>query len=446
MSHPPIYQELIQLLNENIVTFNFEHKNILSVANQIGDARLVLMGEASHGTKEFYDTRIALTQYLIKEKGFHAIAIEGDWPSAHQVHRYIQGLNQNEENVLNGFQRFPNWMWRNKSIQAFIPWLRNHNNQSPENKVGFYGLDLYCLHDSMNAIISYLKKHQPDAVANATTRFSCFDHTTVDPQVYGYLVNQQIKHACIHEVTEQLLEMQHHTLSEMHKNKLPDHDADYYALQNARVVKNAEKYYRSLFEPRDVSWNIRDQHMAETLSNIISHIESNLKTPAKIIVWAHNSHVGDARATEMHDRNEINLGQIVREQYDTASYLLGFSTYDGTVRAASEWDGPSIIKKVSPSLPGSYEFLFHDANEKNFFLNLRAENHLTHLLKNPELQRAIGVIYLPQTERMSHYYFSRLPYQFDGIIHFDRTQAVVPLDREPFSEMDELPETYPTGI
>lgn len=440
-----IRQELIQLLNENIVPFHFDEKHILSVANQIGDARIVLMGEASHGTKEFYDARIALTQYLIKEKGFHAIAIEGDWPSAHQVHRYIQGTHQNVEEALNGFQRFPNWMWRNKSIENFIPWLRNHNNQFTENKVGFYGLDLYSLHDSINAIIAYLKKYQPNAVANAIKRYSCFDHTSIDPQMYGYLVNQQIKQTCVKEVSEQLLEMQHYALSQLYQNKVFDRDADYYALQNARLVKNAEKYYRSLFEPREVSWNIRDQHMAETLSNIISHIESNLKMPAKIIVWAHNSHVGDSRATEMHERGEINLGQIVREQYDTASYLLGFSTYDGTVRAASEWDGDSMIKKVNPSLPASYEFLFHDAHEKNFFLNLRSENHLIHLLKNPQLQRAIGVIYLPHSERMSHYYFSRLPYQFDGMIHFDRTEAVVMLDQE-MSSMDELPQTYPTGM
>lgn len=430
MSRFHIHEELVRLLNEDIIKFNLENKNILSIVNQIGDARLVLMGEASHGTKEFYDARIALSQYLIKEKGFHAIAIEGDWPSAFQIHRFLQGDIQKVEDALNAFQRFPNWMWRNKSIEAFLLWLRNHNDQHVENKVGFYGLDLYCLHDSIKDIIFYLKKHQPDAVQNAIMRYSCFDHTAVDPQTYGYLVNQGVKHACIKEVTEQLLEMQHHMFSKIDEHKLSDHEADYYALQNARLVKNAEKYYRSMFETRDISWNIRDQHMAETINNIISHIESTLKLPAKIIVWAHNSHVGDARATEMHERNEINLGQIIREEYNTASYLLGFSTYDGTVRAASAWNGCSTIKKINPSLAGSYEFLFHDANEKNFFLNLRLETHLTHLLKMPELQRAIGVIYLPQTERNSHYYFSRLSYQFDGIIHFDRTNAVSPLDDE----------------
>jgi erythromycin esterase-like protein len=429
-----IHEELVSLLNEERIPIDLANKDTLDIIlNQIGQARIVLMGEASHGTEEFYLTRMALSKLLIQTKGFHAIAIEGDWPSAFSVHRYIQDP-ENETtklDALNAFKRFPDWMWRNTAMANFIDWMKDHNNHTsdPLHKIGFYGLDLYSLHDSITSIICYLKKHQPTLVDQAIHRYGCFDHVAVDPQMYGYLVNQSIKKACIKEVTDAFLELQHEALYQMNQKNLSEQldESLYYATQNARLVKNAEEYYRAMFEPRAISWNIRDQHMAQTLSNLITHIETKLNVPAKIIVWAHNSHIGDARATEMNDRGETNLGQIVREQYDTASYSLGFSTYNGTVRAASKWDGKSEIKEVIPALRGSYESVFHDASCPNFFLNLRHESHLIHLLKQPMLQRAIGVIYLPKTERLSHYYFSRLPYQFDGIIHLDHTSALTSL-------------------
>lgn len=451
MHKQPIYKELVNLVDESAVSVDLAHnESLMPILDQIGDARLVLMGEASHGTEEFYQARIALSKLLVEQKGFHAIAIEGDWPSAYQINRYIQGRMEKDKarEALAAFKRFPAWMWCNKPVLHFIHWLRKHNDNLPKSavKVGFYGLDLYSLHDSMQDIINYLKEHQPDAAAKAIARYNCFDHVAIDPQMYGYLVNQLVKNACIKEVTEQFLEMQHQAFAQLNNKSKLNSESLYYATQNARLVKNAEEYYRAMFEPRAVSWNIRDQHMVQTLTNLMTHIETTLKSPAKIIVWAHNSHVGDARATEMSDRGEINVGQLVREQYDTVSYLLGFSTYSGTVRAASDWDCDSEIKKVNTALEGSYEALFHDAVKKKFFLDLRHESHLMRLLKEPELQRAIGVIYLPESERMSHYYFSRLPYQFDGIIHIDDTHAVVPLEKGDNGIAQELPETYPSGM
>lgn len=451
MNNKSILEELIHLLNNDITPLTLDcDEKFSSLLNQIGEARFVLIGEASHGTDEFYQTRMAISRLLIEKKGFHAIAIEGDWPSAYPVNRYVQGYEPKEavKESLMAFNRFPLWMWRNTTLPPFLSWLREYNDNLPQSshKVGFYGLDLYSLHESMQAIIEYLQKYDPSQAKKAISRFNCFDHAAIDPQLYGYLVNKQVKHNCIKEVTDQLLEMQHTAFSELNKEPSFNAESLYYATQNARLVKNAEEYYRSMFGPRAISWNIRDHHMAQTLSNLIAYIETNLKTPAKIIIWAHNSHVGDARATEMHDRGEINLGQIVREHYDTASYLLGFSTYEGTVRAASDWGATDEEKVVLPALNGSYEALFHGAATKNFFLNLRGESHLIHLLKQPELQRAIGVIYLPETERMSHYYFSQLPYQFDGIIHIDKTRAVMPIDKYTRKKINGLPETFPSGI
>lgn len=370
---------------------------------------------------------------LIEQKGFQAIAVEGDWPSVYPLHRYISGSEEykDERQALSRFTRFPTWMWANTTIPPFLTWLRQHNNScNAKSKVGMYGLDLYSLHESMQAIIAFLAAQDPELAKQAKNRYACFDHTATDPQRYGYFVNQHLRESCIKEVKEQLLEMQHQTLSQLNADKLLQNDTEFYVNQNARIVKNAEEYYRTMFEPKAISWNIRDSHMAQTLSNIVAHIESKSNSLAKVIVWAHNSHIGDARATEMNDRGEINLGQIVREHYSTNAYLLGFSTYCGTVMAASDWDCPAEVKTVLPALQASYEALFHNVASNNFFLNLRTQTHLIKMLKQARLQRAIGVIYLPESERLSHYYFSRLPYQFDGVIHFDESTALTALSIE----------------
>jgi erythromycin esterase-like protein len=357
-----------------------------------------------------------------------AVVIEGDWPDTYNIHRYLQGKSSknNWQDALVNFKRFPTWMWRNKTLPPFLQWLRNYNdNLSPSQKIGFYGMDLYSLNASMEAVISYLSTVDEEAAKHARLRYGCFDHIKTDPQTYGYLASMGLKKSCVKESVEQFLEIQHHAMNYIQHD---GNDEYFYAAQNARLVKNAEHYYRSMFEGHISSWNIRDQHMAETVNVLADHLENRFHIPAKIIIWAHNSHVGDARATEVSERGEINIGQLLREQHDRGTYLIGFSTNHGTVTAASDWDKPAECKKVNPGLDGSYEKLFHQIFCENFLLNLRGNQEIEHYLHIPRLQRAIGVIYRPETERASHYFFTKLPYQFDSIIHFDKTTAVKSLD------------------
>lgn len=427
-----IYQKLIDTITDAAQPLPEGIDKYSSLLEKIGDARFVLIGEASHGTHEFYQARIEITQQLIEKKNFMAVAIEGDWPDAYRIHRYLQGKGnkENMEEALSEFKRFPTWMWRNTTLPPFLQWLRayNDNLSSPLKKIGFYGLDLYSLYSSMQAVINYLSTVDPEAAKQARLRYACFDHVKPDPQTYGYLTSRGIKKPCVKEAVEQLLELQHHAFDYVRQDGLMASDEYFYATQNARLVKNAEKYYRSMFEGHVTSWNVRDKHMAETLNVLADHLENRFERPAKIIVWAHNSHVGDARATEMGLQREVNIGQLVREEHDADTYLIGFSTYEGSVTAASEWGGPPECKNINPGLEGSYEELFHHIKHKNFLLDLRSNKNLEHYLNIPRLQRAIGVIYRPETERESHYYFTRLPYQFDSIIHFDRTTPVQPLD------------------
>ena len=425
-----IEEKLIKVIHDAALPITDSMNNYESLLDKIGDARFVLMGEASHGTHEFYQTRIELTQQLIEKKGFMAVMIEADWPDAYRVHRYVQGkgdANQSEES-LDDFKRFPPWMWRNTTLPPFLKWLRAYNDKIPSTsgKVGFYGLDLYSLHTSMQAVITYLKTVDATAAKHAIQYYSCFDRLNIDPQTYGYLASSGVKKSCMDEAVAELCEIQHHAFDYLRRDGIPAEDEYFFAMQNARVVKNAETYYRSMFEGHASSWNIRDRHMVETINILVDHLEHRFNKPAKIIVWAHNSHVGDARATDMSERGEVNVGQLVREQH-TETYSIGFSMYDGFVTAASDWDAPAHCRAIVPGLPGSYEELFHQVPYKNFILNIRGNETLEHYLKIPRLQRAIGVIYRPDTERQSHYYFTHLPYQFDSIIHFDRTNAVCPL-------------------
>lgn len=430
--HKNAHQALIDALNEFAQPVDVKRNQYSDLFEKIGDARFVLIGEASHGTHEFYQARIDITRQLIQEKGFMAVAIEGDWPDSYAINRYIKGIGNKEDTdyALANFTRFPHWMWRNTTIPAFIKWLRNYNDKLTVSaeKIGFYGLDLYSLHSSMDAVIKYLTKVDPDAAIRARLRFECFDHMTVDPQSYGYLTSKGIKKNCIKETIEQMIDMQHHAFQYVKQDGIAAEDEYFYALQNARVVKDAEEYYRSMFEGHVASWNLRDHHMAETINILENHLEKRFTKPAKIIIWAHNSHVGDARATEMSERGEYNLGQLIRERHEMETYLIGFSTYDGTVTAASNWDEPAECKAVMPGMIGSYEDIFHQVKFSQFLLNLRDNEKLSHYLHIPRLYRAIGVIYRPETERDSHYFFTRLPYQYDSIIHLDHTSAVQPLD------------------
>jgi erythromycin esterase-like protein len=417
---------------------------------RVGDARLVLIGEASHGTHEFYRIRAEITKRLIREKGFTAVAVEADWPDAYRVNRYVRGEGPDGDagDALSGFRRFPQWMWRNGDVLDFVGWLRSHNDAVPDvERAGFYGLDLYSLHASIEAVLGYLRLVDPEAARRAMVRYSCFDHFGEDPQAYGYAASRGLAESCEPQVLGQLVELRRAAAQYAQRDGRVAYDDLFYAEQNARLVANAEQYYRTLFGGRASAWNLRDGHMVETLEALMAFLAARRpRRPTKIVVWAHNSHLGDARATEMWSRGELNLGQLVRQRHERESVLIGFSTYAGTVTAASNWDEPAERKVVRPALPDSYEALFHEVGPGNFLLDLGPRGHAPRALDEPRLQRAIGVIYRPETERMSHYFFARLLAQFDVILHYDTTRAVEPMERTGLWTRGELPETYPSAL
>jgi erythromycin esterase-like protein len=414
------------------------------ILKAIGDSRFVLIGEASHGTHEFYRLRAQITKRLIDEKAFNAVAVEADWPDAYRINQYVRFESDDEDAIeaLDGFQRFPTWMWRNADVLDFVGWLRNYNEHRHAHRVGFYGLDLYSLHASMRAVLDFLDKVDPDAAKRARYRYSCFENFGEDTQAYGYAASFGLAKSCENEAIGQWMEMRRRAADLAKRDGKVARDAFFFAEQNARLVKNAEEYYRAMFHGRISSWNLRDRHMAETFDALAHHLGSR----SKVVVWAHNSHLGDARATEMEQQGELNLGQLLRERFAADVKSIGFTTYTGTVTAASGWDNPAERKHVTPALPRSYEALFHDAAIPNFSLIFKHHDKATMLLRNPHLERAIGVIYLPQSERVSHYFHARLPDQFDAIIHMDETRAVEPLERTALWEAGEVPETYPTAL
>jgi erythromycin esterase-like protein len=420
-----------------------------SLMDLIGDAHLVLIGEASHGTHEFYEQRAEITKRLIREKGFTAVAVEADWPDAYRVNRYVRGVSDDPTSIdaLGGFERFPTWMWRNTVVVNFIDWLREYNDSLPQDatKSGFYGVDLYSMYASMKEVLGYLEKIDPEAAKRARYRYSCLEHFGEDSQSYGYAASLGLNESCQEEVVSQLVELQRRTAEYSQRDGGVAEDEFFYAEQNAWLVKNAEEYYRSMFRGRVSTWNLRDRHMAETLNRLVNHLNQSQQN-TKVVVWEHNSHLGDARATDMGASGELNVGQLVRQKYGDDAILVGFSTYTGSVTAASDWGAPAERKQVRPALSGSYEALFHTMDLPRFLLNLRDNAQVATLLRQPRLERAIGVIYLPQSERVSHYFSARLSDQFDAVIHIDETQAVEPLERAPQWETGEAPETYPFSL
>ena len=441
-------QSLSEALNDEAYPLTGNREDFDPLMALVGDARFVLIGEASHGTHEFYRIRAEITKRLIREKGFAGVAVEADWPDAYRVNRYVQGRGNDNDatQALGGFKRFPQWMWRNADVLEFVGWLRDCNDALPiARRVGFYGLDLYSLHASMDAVLAYLRKVDPEAALRAERRYACFDQFGEEPQTYGYAVTSRLAAACENEVVAQLVELQQSAAKYALRDGRLAADDLFFAEQNARVVQNAERYYRAMFGNRAQSWNVRDRHMAATLDALIAFLEYDRREP-KVVVWAHNSHLGDARATEMGRRGELNVGQLVRERWGHSAVLVGFSTYAGTVTAASDWDQPAERKVVRPALEESYEALFHQMGGGNFFLDLRGTSEAMLSLRQPRLERAIGVIYRPETERLSHYFRSRLPHQFDALFHYDMTRAVEPLERTGIWERGELPETYPSTL
>ncbi len=400
-----------------------------------GDARFVLVGEATHGTHDFYRVRAELTKRLIVEQGFAAVAVEADWPDAYRVNRYVRGLGSDgtATESLAGFRRFPAWMWRNADVLDFVGWLRARNDHqgSASAKVGFYGLDLYSLHASIEAVLTYLDQTDPQAAVRARRLYACFDQFGDNPQSYGYAAGLGLSEDCEREVVDVLKSLQ--------RTRLADGDDLFDAQENARVVRDAQEYYRAMFRGRVSSWNLRDRHMADTLDALARRLDG------KVVVWAHNSHVGDARATDMGAAGELNIGQLARERHPNETLLIGFTSYSGTVTAASMWDGLAERKVMRPALPNSYEDVFHQTGVPRFLLMLDTLGERSGALRDPLLQRAIGVIYRPENERTSHYYHVSLPAQFDALVHLDETRALEPLERTSLWERGEPPETYPTG-
>lgn len=425
-----------------------EDDRLDSLIAWIGNAEVVLIGEATHGTHEFYQTRAKITERLIEEKGFHAVLAEADWPDAYRVNRFVRGLGNDQEAVdaLGDFKRFPTWMWRNSVVLDFVGWLRERNLALPaERRAGFYGMDLYSLYSSMEAVVQYLESVDPDAASEARQRYACFDQYSADPQSYGYLATWSLDASCRDEVIKQLIELRVRATDYLRRDGMVAEDEQFAAEQNARVAKNAEAYYRTMFEGRVPSWNLRDQHMVETLEALRAHFGRQGRGQ-KIVVWAHNSHLGDARATEVASYGELNVGQLVREHLGRDCYLIGLTTYNGTVSAASEWDGSVERKTIRPAVEGSVENVFHGARADRFLLNLHETNAAVEGLREKRLERFIGVIYMPRTERLSHYFDVRLSDQYDAVIHIDHTRAVEPLERGPLWPETEVPETYPTGL
>jgi protein-L-isoaspartate(D-aspartate) O-methyltransferase len=414
---------------------DIDSADLAPLLKRIGDARVVLIGEATHGTSEFYRMRARITRELIERKGFSFVAIEGDWPDAARVDHYVRHA-EFPPSAWTAFARFPVWMWRNEETRAFVDWLRLRNSGlEPERRAAFHGLDLYSLHSSIRSVLGYLEEVDPHSARIARLRYGCLTPWQTDPATYGHAALTGTYRSCEDSVVA--------VLKDLHQKEqaYAEHDGERFldAAQNALLVANAEEYYRIMYYGSRASWNLRDQHMFDTLTNLLTHHGPE----SRGIIWAHNSHVGDANATEMAERGEHNIGQLCKQRFGRGAYSIGFGTDSGTVAAATDWDGPMLIKNVRPAIDNSYERLCHESGEPQFLLPLHAAAASTQGLSKPRLERAIGVIYRPETERESHYFQAVLPAQFDEYVWFDRTHAVTPLATE---KLKGLPETYPFGL
>ncbi len=411
-----------------------------ALIERIGDARLVLLGEATHGTREFYRMRARITRELIARRGFQFVAVEADWPDAARIDDYVLGTTRRSKLDFMPFARFPTWMWRNEEVHNFVDWLRAYNADRPDQKAGFHGLDLYSLFTSIAAVLSYLDEVDPDAARVARHRYSALTPWQKDPAAYGEAVLVGRYGSSEHAVVAMLRDMLERRVDYARK----DGERFFDAAQNARLVADAERYYRAMYYGTAMSWNLRDTHMFDTLRSLLAFYGPE----SKGIVWEHNSHVGNAAATEMSVRGEHNVGQLCRTLLGERAYLIGFGTDHGTVAAASNWDEPMQRMRVVPARDGSYERIFHDTNVPAFALHLRrpARCAVREELASPLLERAIGVVYRPQTEIQSHYFYASLPRQFDEYIWFDETGAVRPLEGDPRPRLREFPDTYPFGL
>ena len=439
---PDADARLTEQLGRNIEPFgSIENADLGPLLRRIGEARVVLIGEATHGTSEFYRMRQAISRALIAEKGFNFVAIEGDWPDAARIDHYVRHF-EFPSSEWTAFARFPTWMWRNKEVRGFVDWLRRHNaGIEPGERVAFHGLDLYSLHNSIRSVLDYLDEVDPAAANVARERYGCLTPWQADPATYGRAALTGSYRTCENEVALMLAGI----LSRQRQYQVHDGERFLDAVQNARLVANAERYYRIMYYGSRASWNLRDSHMFETLKTLLDYHGPS----SKAIVWAHNSHVGNAAATEMAIRGEHNLGQLCRRDFENGAYLIGFGTNSGTVAASSDWDGPTQIMQVKPAVAKSYERLCHAVTEETghaqFMLGLRSQlaSDLREGLEIPRLERAIGVIYRPETELASHYFQAVLPRQFDEYVWFDTTEAVTPFATR---DLEGMPDTYPFGL
>ena len=436
-SRPTVSISVPGLITRHGETFvDIENANLDPLIDRIGNARVVLIGEATHGTSEFYTMRARITQRLIESKDFGIVAAEADWPDAAKIDYYVRH-REAPPSAWTAFSRFPTWMWRNEETRSFVDWLHTHNAPREESmRVAFYGLDLYSLYTSVKAVISYLDSVDPDLATTARERYGCLSPWEADPAAYGRAALRGSYRSCERAVTHILTEM----LERRQELMLHDRHQFFDAAQNARLIARAEQYYRVMYYGSRASWNLRDSHMFETLQNILDHRGPQ----SKAVIWAHNSHIGDASATEMGRRGEHNIGQLCRAHFGTECYSIGFGTNDGTVAAASGWDEPMQVMAVRPAHPQSYERLFHMTNTPGLILPLHHETpELRQRLSAPRLERAIGVIYRPESELASHYFEAVLPNQFDEYIWIDRTSAVRPLESR---QLQGIPDTYPFGL
>lgn len=416
----------------------------------LSSSRVVLLGDASHGTSEFYHARAEITKRLIEQHGFKTVALEADWPDAECVDRYVRERPgpktelRDSDPIKAPFQRFPTWMWRNKEVQDFTHWLRNYNTTQPKTeRTGVFGLDLYSLGDSRSAVIKYLEEIDPTMAQTARRRYACLDPWVENPQEYGFasMMSPEFE-SCELKVTSVLRDLLKRRLeySAAKSNGEEFHSAE----QNARLVVDAERYYKSMFYADDKSWNLRDQHMFNTLTRLLKF------RAGKVVVWAHNSHLGDARYTSMSRRGELNLGQLCRQTFGDDVAILGCGTHDGTVAASHDWDGDMQIMDVVPSRSDSWERQAHETGLERFVLNIREassnDEDLKAGLMEQRLERFIGVIYRPGTERASHYSSAEIGNQFDAYLWFDRTKAVHPLETKHIETSLGLEETYPFGL
>ena len=426
----------------------FEDPAFGALFDRFADARVVLLGEASHGTSEFYRARDAITRRLVEHHGFRIVAAEADWPDMATLDRYVRHRPA-RENAEKPFQRFPTWMWQNREFEALVQWLRDFNaDRAAADRAGLFGLDLYSMGASMRAVIDYLDSVDPEAARAARERYACLTPWTRDPAEYGRMSVSAGHAPCEPAVMKNLMDLLDKRKQYIAEDGPGEATEWFDAAQNARLVRNAEKYYRTMYEGAAQSWNQRDKHMFQTLQQLLDAGGPQ----SRAVVWAHNSHIGDARFTEMGMRGELNLGQLCKERWGAAARTIGFGTHTGTVAAASDWDAPMQVIDVRPSLAESYERQCHDAGHEGaqgarFLLDLREGVHdaLREGLGKPRLERFIGVVYRPETERFSHYAQAVLPAQFDGYVWFDTTQAVRPLGADRHAP-DAVPDTYPFGL